>query len=104
MIATVFSFLIQTMLAPPLRHHQTVKWLKWMITAMGANLWIGGQGECEGESVFALRSSVRVWSSGGCPTAESTLDRFPWPAGYSQDAVHVAAGACELPMTSSPSL
>ena len=81
---------------PSDRHHQTVKWLKWMIMAMGANLWIGREGE--GESVFALRSP------GGCPTAESTLDRFPWTAGYSQDAVLLAAGDRERPTNPPQSL
>ena len=41
------------------------------------------------------RICFRSSPASGCPTAESTLDRrvvrFPWPAGYSQDAVSVAA-------------
>ena len=41
------------------------------------------------------RICFRSSPASGCPTAESTLDRrvvrFPWPAGYSQDAVCVAA-------------
>ena len=51
---------------------------------MGANLWIGRQGE----SVFALLPRADV-----PPLSQhlTVVVRFPWPAGYSQDAVSVAA-------------